>query len=197
MPGRPLPPSAIDNRVRRPLSRYLATRVAAVNWSHGAFYTAAEAGRILEALEIRFTAPIRSATIRPGVVDVWVIEGGSGRHADIYNRDGTPEAATEPWTDRLIFRQGSDESVQDGDRVLITVRTQFLLDRCGRPVDGENAGGRVPILAEGDLAREPADDPLAFSLGPPGGCGSRWPVGGPPSPTFESWFFIKKNGGTR
>jgi len=193
VPGQALKADQIFNEVRRPVTPYLATRVAGVNWSHGATYTVDEAFQILEDLKIRFTRPILTSTLRRGVVDVWVVEGGSGRHADIYNRDGSilqPEPP-EPMTDTLIFKADSDETLQDGDRVLITVRTSFLLDGCCQPVDGENVGGRVPILKgslAGELAGPSTDCPRSpASFGP-------WTSGnGSPGGTFESWFFVKDN----
>src|SRR6185436_8941650 len=198
VPGKALAPEQIDNGVRRPLTRYLPTRVAAVSWSHGAEYTVDEAASLLASLEVRFTRPVLSSTVRPGVMDVWIVEGGGGRHADIYNRDGAAAAPDSPLSDRLIFTDGSEESLQDGDRVLITVRTGFLLDHCCRPVDGENVGGRVPILEGSPFAREPIGGPLAECLRPPGGL-KPWTSGdGAPAGTFESWFFVKKpqRGGT-
>jgi len=199
IPGQPVTPEQIHNEVRRPITPYLATRIAAVSWSHGAEYSAEEALQILEALEVRFTRPVRVSTLRPGVVDVWVIEGGSGRHADIYNRDGKIEVPSydgkpdhQPRETRaLIFRAGTDETLQDGDRVLIKVRTSFLLDHCCRPVDGENIGGRVPILDGSPFARDPVGGPLSECLQSPSRFGP-WTSGdGSPAGTFESWFFVK------
>jgi len=192
VPGQPVEAERINNGVRRPLSVYVPTRVAAVNWTHGAEYSEDDAYKLLKELEVRFTRSLLSSTVRPGVMDVWVIAGGSGRHADIYNRDGALEAATTPLTDRVFFRQGTEETLQLDDRVLITLRTSFLLDRCCRPVDGENVGGRVPILAGSPFAREPLGVPLADCLRPPGGLHA-WTSGeGAPAGTFESWFFVRK-----
>ena len=187
-------PLTIQNEVRRPITPYLATRIKEVSWVHGATYTMEKACEILESLTIRFTRPVLTSTLRRGVVDVWVIEGGTGRHADIYNRDGTiavPEYLPDPReTDTLIFKADTDETLQHGDRVLITIRTAFLLDHCCRPVDGENIGGRVPAISgspHGELNGSPSHDcprsPLSF--GP-------WTSGnGSPAGTFESWFFVK------
>jgi hypothetical protein len=89
----------------------------------------------------------------------------------------------------LKFHQTSRETLQEGDRVLIVVRTGFILDECCRPVDGNHIGGRVPILPECkeyDRSQTPsacAHPPLSF--GP-------WTSGnGTPGGTFESWFYIK------
>lgn len=192
IPGQPVTADQIHNEVRRPITPYLATRVEGVSWSHGAAYTADEAFQILEELKVRFTRPILTSTLRPGVVDVWVIEGGTGRHADIYNRDGKLEALkpeekpTE--ADTLVFRADTDETLQDGDRVLITIRTSFLLDGCCRPVDGENVGGRVPVLTDSPFPRrEPVGGQLPDCLRLPGLTSGN----GSPAGTFESWFFVK------
>lgn len=195
-PARPIEPKQVHNEVRRPITPYLATRVDAVSWTHGAAYTPDEAFQILEELKVRFTRPVFTSTLRPGVVDVWVIEGGTGRHADIYNRDGiltVPENLPNPEeTGTLIFKADTDETLQDGDRVLITVRTSFLLDRCCRPVDGENIGGRVPILDCSPFPpREPVGGPLPDCLKSPTSLGPWTSGNGSPAGTFESWFFVK------
>jgi hypothetical protein len=193
VPGKALTANDIFNEVRRPVTPYLATRIAGVSWSHGATYTPDEAFQILEDLKVQFTRPILTSTVLPGVVDVWVIEGGGGRSANIYNRAGTVGVPKDPpdpkQTGTLIFSSDSDETLQDGDRVLITVRTNFLLDLCCRPVDGENVGGRVPILPPPKVPAGPSIDcprsPASF--GP-------WTSGnGSPGGTFESWFFVKDN----
>ncbi len=188
----PVQPPAVEihNEVRRPITPYLATRVDAVSWSHGATYNVDEASELLAELKVRFTRPILSSTVRRGVVDVWVIEGGKGRHADIYNRDVRLDALESEDTGILVFRDVSGETLQDGDRVLITVRTSFLLDRCCRPVDGENVGGRVPIFEDSQLARDPVDGPLPC-LRPLGSFGPWISGNGSPAGTFESWFFVK------
>jgi hypothetical protein len=192
LPGWPIRAEQIHNEARRPITPYLATRVAAVSWSHGAVYTVAEASELLSDLKVRFTHKILSSTLRPGVVDVWVVEGGGGRHADIYNRDVQLEVPGENKTDTLIFHADTGETLQDGDRVLITIRTSFLLDGCCRPVDGENVGGRVPVLADSPFPpREPVGGPLPDCLRSPGSFGPWTSGNGTPAGTFESWFFVK------
>ena len=187
-PGKPLDPKQIHNEVRRPITPYLATRVDGVSWSHGATYNADEASELLASLKVRFTRPILPLTLRPGVVDIWVIEGGGGRRANIYNREGEFVKPDPPDPNILIFRDNTDETLQDGDRVLITIRTSFLLDDCCRPVDGENVGGRVPVLTDSPFPpREPVGGPLPDCLRLPGLTSGN----GSPAGTFESWFFVK------
>ena len=202
VPGRPLTAEQIHNEVRRPITPYLATRVEGVSWSHGAAYSPDEASELLAGLKVRFTRPVRTASIHRGVVDVWVIEGGKGRHADVYNLDGelrdgegnpiAPDPTGEMTAEALIFQENTGETLQDGDRVLITVRTGFLLDRCCRPVDGENVGGRVPVLPDSPFPpREPADGPLPACLRSP--LGPLTSGNGSPAGSFESWFFVTDN----
>ena len=98
-------------------------------------------------LRMHFSKDVHTRCLTRGVVDVQVIEGGRERHAETYLLDGRIEDRTdEPFTRRLRWRQTSRESLQERDRVLITVRTPFILDRCCRPVDGTHVGGRVPLL---------------------------------------------------
>jgi len=178
-------PPEIHNQLRRPITPYLATRVESVNWSHGARYTPAEASRRLASLELRFSRKVRSVTLQDGVVDVWVIEGGGGRRGNIYNREGRVVSPDTEEADTLVFKADTGETLQDGDRVLITVRTGFMLDVCGRPVDGENVGGRVPATPDPD-----GSDSMPGVLSP------RLPSL-PPWSSFESWFFVSNpvNGG--
>jgi hypothetical protein len=92
-------------------------------------------------------------------------------------------------TEQLKFQQTTRETLQEGDRVLIIVRTCFILDECCRPVDGNHIGGRVPILSEyTQYNRSQTPDACArppLTFGP-------WTSGnGTPGGTFESWFYIK------
>jgi hypothetical protein len=193
-PGEPLRPEQIHNEVRRYLAPYALTRVAGVSWTHAATYTDDEAADLLGrdtttgGLEIRFSRSVLSSTITDGVVDVWVIEGGRGRHADLYSVDVEIDTGTGRFTDRMIIRQTTGERMDDGDRILIQLRTSFILDACCYAVDGENIGGRVPLLAgyerfrRGDAATE-CRVPRRGSV--------PWMSGnGMQAGTFESWFYI-------
>jgi hypothetical protein len=103
------------------------------------------------------------------------------------------------FTDHFRYRQTTRETLQDGDRVLITVRAAFILDHCCRPVDGTNVGGRVPFIGrakadaetETDHGHDPKPEPEPTGcLVPPTGIGP-WTSGtGAGGDVFESWFFV-------
>ncbi|WP_221352073.1 hypothetical protein [Streptomyces beigongshangae] len=210
--------------VRRPFGRHVPTVVTGVNWIHGHTYTVDEARALLgtqdedAGLVVRFSDDVRTDSLRPGVVDLQVIEGGSGRNASTWYMGGRfaePGDDCGEFTREFRYRQTTRESLQDGDRVLVTVRTAFVLDRCRRPVDGTHVGGRVPLIdthhrdagttgtpdpAGTTGATDPAGtaDPPAETAGhgghdvPPSGVGP-WTSGtGVGGDVFESWFFVKE-----
>jgi hypothetical protein len=194
--GRPVRADQIHNEIRRSLAPYALTRVAGVSWSHGATYSDDEAGELLDrantgggGLELRFSRPVRTSTITPGVVDVWVVEGGSGRHAYMYNMDVEVNVGTGQTTDRMHIRQTSGERLDEGDRVLIQLRASFVLDVCCYALDGENIGGRVPILAE-YAERFRRGTPPTECLTPRYGSIPWMSGNGSQAGTFESWFYI-------
>lgn len=194
--GQPVGEDAIHLGVRRPLSRYRFTTITGINWQHGAHYTPEQAADILGThdegggLRMHFSKDVHTRSLARGVVDVRVVEGGRGRHADTYFLDGRLEGMTsEPYTRRLRWRQTSGETLQNGDRVLITVHTPLILDRCCRPVDGANVGGRVPPLPGTHLVHPEPD----FCTTPPSGAGP-WTSGtGTGAGVFESWFFVRES----
>ncbi|MEO3974835.1 hypothetical protein [Streptomyces sp. CAU 1734] len=194
---RPVREDRIRMNIRRPFGRHVPTVITGVSWIHGHTYTVDEARALLGThdesggLEVRFSDGVRTDTLRPGVVEIQVIEGGAGRNASTWYMGG---AFTEPdgeceFTTRLRYRQTTRETLQDGDRVLISVRAAFLLDRCCRPVDGTHVGGRVPVIADRhDAAAESAGGCVL----PPSGIGP-WTSGtGSGGDVFESWFFVKE-----
>src|SRR5262249_20078975 len=88
----------------------------------------------------------------------------------------------------LQFEPQATPSLKVGDRVMVTLRSEFVLDECCRPVDGANVGGRVPLLPAYQNNDQPRPDvcaqPPAPRLGP-------WTSGnGTGGSRFESWFFI-------
>jgi hypothetical protein len=194
--GQQVPEEAIHLGVRRPLGRYWFTTITGANWQHGGHYTPEQAAEILGThdedggLRVDFSKDVHARSLARGVVDIQVAEGGRGRHADTYFLDGRLEGlADEPFTRRLRWRQTSGETLQNGDRVLITVHTPFILDRCCRPVDGAHVGGRVPPLP-GTYRVHPEPD---FCTTPPSGAGP-WTSGtGTGAGVFESWFFVREN----
>jgi hypothetical protein len=192
--GRPVPEDAIRLGVRRPLGRYRFTTISGINWQHGAYYSIERAAEILGTytedggLRMQFSNDVHARCLTRGVVDVQVTERGP--RAGTYRMDGHIEdRKDEGFTRRLRWRQTSRESLQEGDQVLITVRTPFILDRCCRPVDGIHVGGRVPLLS----GCEPAHHEPDFCVTPPSGAGP-WTSGtGTGAGVFQSWFFVREN----
>jgi hypothetical protein len=194
--GQPISAGAIHLGVRRPLSRYRFTTITGINWQHGAYYSIERAAEILGTYEeggglrVHFSKDVHARCLTRGIVEVQVTEGGRGRRAETYSMDGHIEdRRDEGFTRHLRWRQTSRESLQEGDRVLITVRTPFILDRCCRPVDGTHVGGRVPLLPGCEPVHHEAD----FCITPPSGV-RPWTSGtGTGAGVFESWFFVKEN----
>lgn len=202
--------------VRRPFGRHLPTVITGISWIHGHTYTIDEAKALLGTqdedggLVVRFSADVRTDSFQPGVVDLQVIEGGSGRNASTWYMGGEfaePDPECDEFTREFRYRQTTRETLQDGDRVLITVRAAFLLDRCCRPVDGTHVGGRVPTIHhhttddghtadDGHTPTAAGNATGAASHGgcdlPPSGIGP-WTSGtGAGGDVFESWFFVKE-----
>jgi len=208
IPGYELHHQHIHNEVRRPLSRYVPAGITGVSWQHGHTYTSAEAAALLgtfhpkgdhpKGLKICFSRPIAVSTIRHGVMDVWRIEGGRGRSASITNRSGKfIDLPPSGYTDHIYYRDTTGEHLDAGDRVLIILRTDFLLDKCCQPVDGENTGGRVPQLEEyvekyGVTPHEPDVCRIPPSGYLPWRSGNSIPGG-----KFESWFYVRERDGYR
>lgn len=202
-PGKPIGTSQIHNEVRRPITTYVPTSVVGVSWQHGATYSLSDTDQILgnyqdtdKGLVIEFSRPVLAETITEGVVDVWVVEGPRGSAAQIKHLEGEfvnkPDSG--PIT-RLVYRRTADDAPDPGDRVLVQVRTTFILDRCCRAVDGENVGGRVPLLPEFAARSEWEKDPRPPQpcRYPPPGFPAPWQSGnGTPAGDYLSWFFVEK-----
>lgn len=191
----------IDNSVRRPLSRHVATRVERINWVHDASYDRAQAYELLKTgLLIKFTGPIQARNVGSGVLDVFIMTGSGSVRGDVKFLKGTPEPAfQEPDEDGLCrgihFRREVDDEfcVSPGDRVLIVLRSPFLLDRCCQPLDGAHVGGWVGLLDGGPVPSGGAPpkplEPCASLRGTYGA----WTSGnGLPGVNFESWFSVTK-----
>jgi hypothetical protein len=201
-PDKPIEEDDIDCTMRRPISVYHPTVITGVSWRHGATYTPAEARKVLgteeigtrtNGLEIRLSRPVLTETLRPGVVDVWRVQGGAGLRGVISNVEGSFVNLTGATTDRFFFRDDSGESLNRGDRILVIVRCDFILDRCCRPVDGNHTGGRIPqiesYVTESSKDRKNGVQTPAC-VKPPGGCGPWTSGNGQPGSSFESWFYI-------
>src|SRR5687767_15695913 len=65
----------------------------------------------------------------------------------------------------VFYRDDSGETLNDGDRLIIIVRGDFILDHCCKPLDGNHIGGRVPQLAA-YRAAEPAVEAAAKGADP-------------------------------
>jgi hypothetical protein len=211
MPGETLHESQIHNGVRRPLSTYQPTTITGISWKHGHTYTQEQAKRILgtnddedeKGLEIQFSREVRASTIHRGVIDLWVIEGGRGRAGNIYHKDGKfVHESKDGYVDRIQYRDTTGETLEPGDRVLIILRTDFILDHCCRPVDGEHVGGKVPLLPECDFHHRESSEveshdneptPSEECVEPPGHPGPWTSGNGTPGGTFESWFYIRED----
>ncbi|WP_033327245.1 hypothetical protein [Streptomyces yerevanensis] len=183
-----LKPEQVHPEVRRPLARRPSTVITGLSWQHGERMTTEQARTLLgdDGLEIRFSRPVRTATLRdPGIADLFQFTGGRGAHGTVMHLETevvTPKPADET-TDRVTIRQTDHEYLNDGDRIHLVLRTPFVLDVCGDPVDGTHTGGLVPG----------PDGPVAHRSGllPPDGAGPR--TSGTPAGaagTFESWIVI-------
>lgn len=230
-PGHELHAHQIHNHVRRPISLYWPTQIVGVSWHQGRHYTQDEAMELMgterhderrgRGLEVRFSRPVLASSIRPGVMETWVIEEkGRGRRGGIYYKQGhflfldehghlvdRPDKAA---VERIFYRDSTDETLEPGDRVLVIVHSEFILDECCRPVDGENVGGRVPTLEEyvhrfghhehrgpedhGEEEGERHEPPHCPECEVPPVGYLPWTSGnGVPGGTFIGWFYIREN----
>lgn len=194
-PDEPLRPEQVDRRVRRSLARHDLARIRAVNWVHGATYTREAATRLLaqSGLKIRFSRPIQVASLQPHVIELTTIEGGGGRSAGIYALKGefddppvTDELPDRRLRDLVVYRSTSDETLQFGDRVMITIRGDFILDECCRAVDAPHIAGAVSRLQLDDGTPSPASVPA----GPL--CGHRESGNATEGGEFVSWILVQE-----
>ena len=196
----PLGPADIDWGPRRDVSVYQPAVIDGISWVHGARYDPAGAKIVLgserrghsrtDGIELHFSKPVSAETLQPGVVDLWRMQGGKGLAGVISQIEGSyVDKPDSGFVDSFKFRDDSGETLNRGDRVLIQVRANFILDACCRPVDGDHVGGLVPQLA----AYKDAVEAKCLPTRPP--CADRpqpWTSGnGRPGTTFESWFFIE------
>lgn len=188
----------IDNSVRRPLAPYVTTKIVGVSWVHDGTYRPEDVDHMLRhGLKIEFSDEVHTTTLRRGVVDVWVMQGGGGRRGDIYNLGVHVEPSHKggEFSRSVKVHVGThkNDRIDPGDRVLVQLRSAFVLDRCCRPVDGENIGGFVPQLEEYELEgprilNHPVHPPCHRPEPHPFG---RWMSGnGAPCGNFESWFYV-------
>jgi hypothetical protein len=190
----------IDNSIRRLVSTYPATTITGISFTQGATYSIDEASQILGSrdgqpgIQVNFSRPILTSTLVPGVVRLWVVEGGRTRGAGIYALEGKFEdfGGAEAVTSFRFTYQG-DEGLDPGDQLMLTILGPHILDKCCRPVDGANVGGRVPLLA-GFERFDRAQSHSHCATRPPGY--GPWtsggnPPGNPAGSNFEAWFFVR------
>jgi hypothetical protein len=185
-PGVPVEPWQLDAGGRRPLARHDLAEISAINWVHAATYTREAATALFDAgIEVRFSRPVQVTSLRENVVELTTIEAGGGRSAGMYNVDGEFVGLPDDGlTDRFVFRSTTDETLQYGDRVMITIRGDFILDECCRAVDANHIGGNVPAVD--DCPAQPFESPPGPRCPPrPSGNGTE---GG----EFVSWVFVQE-----
>jgi hypothetical protein len=187
----------IHNEVRRRISTYQFTTITGVNWHHGAHLPRNFVRHLLhQGLVIHFSRPVLAETLKRGVVDVYQIESKSTRHANIIELCGQPGTGTvtNGTTQELHYKiPHLEECPEPGDRVLIVVRSGFILDECCRPVDGLNVGGRVPYVPCDPPYPEalPTAEPCERCAEPPWGYAPWISGNGTGGGTFESWFYVR------
>ena len=196
----PLGADDIDWSVRRDLGVYQTTAIDGISWAHGATYDSAVAKSVIgtdqrnvtrtHGIEVHFSKPVYAETLQPGVVTLYREQAGKGLAGVISVIEGSfvdkPETGL---VTSFKYRDDSGETLNSGDRVLILIRGNFILDACCQPLDGEHVGGLVPQIAayidKCETRYTPPKPPCAARPKP-------WTSGnGRPGATFESWFFIE------
>jgi hypothetical protein len=187
-PGRPLNEDQVDLTGRRALALRELTEIVGINWVHGATYTRDDANALLDSgLRVWFSRGVRVASLIRGVIELTGIESGAGRSASSYNIEGefVDLPATE-LTDVATYRRTTGETLQYGDRLLVTVRGDFIVDECCRAVDADHLGGGVPLMGESQY------QPVAGSPGPV--CPPRPSGDGVEGGEFVSWIYVEERG---
>jgi hypothetical protein len=216
MPGAPVEADDVHNEVRRMLGPYTPTTITGISWRHGATYSKEDERALIgfddpkAGLVIEFSREVHAETLQDGVIDLWLISGGGGGHDSISAIDGEfVDLPPSGFVKRVTYRQrteADDEPHDYGDRILITVRSPFILDKCCQPLAGAHTG-RLPILkgferfdkdlaeqaAAADVKPAEADVALRRPCAHPRDRFGPWttdPRGGPVN--FESWFWIEE-----
>jgi hypothetical protein len=181
----------IHNGARRMVTKYEYTTITGISWVHGAMYSHHHVQELLnKGLRIQFSKPVRTDTILDGVADFWIVQ--DERLSEVAILEGEIEVPQTEYTDWMIYRKKLRECLQEGDRILFTLRCAFILDKCCRPVDGLHVGGKVPFLGELSPADREALEgkPCARPRTHPG----HWTSGnGTGGGTFESWIWIEED----
>lgn len=224
-PGSAIDAESIDNSQRRAIGLYEPTVITGVSWEHGRTYSPGEAKGVIgtqgdssrtNGIEIAFSRPVYAQSLSPGVIDIWRVQGGRGLRGMISNVEGSyVDKPDSGMITSVFYRDDSGETLNSGDRLILIVRGDFILDHCCRPLDGNHVGGRIPQLGSYRCA-EPESDPAyvaQYSKGPdpkqqvpdepyeetdapapcrlpPGGIGPWTSGNGAAGGTFESWIYI-------
>ena len=141
----------------------------------------------------RFSRGVRVATLMPGVVELTGIESGAGRSASIVQHRGRVRrpARRPSCTDRASpTARTTGETLQYGDRLLVTVRGDFILDECCRAARRRPPRRRRAL----DRRRRPYR-PSAGSSEPV--CPPRPSGDGVEGGEFVSWIYVEERGEQR
>jgi hypothetical protein len=196
------PPRPSTVVVRTDLRRLLALHELAtitdVGWVHGGRYERRQAELLLsDGFGLRFSRPISAASLREGVIDLVIYEGGTGRRDALYFKsvklETTPGAK---FVTEVFVSVSQPEGYQVGDRIHLSVRCDFLLDECCRAVSGAHLGGGVPFdkgLARGKAGHP--DVPALVCKSPPDRSGPWRSGNGVEGGVWESWIKVVADGG--
>jgi hypothetical protein len=164
-------PPVIENRIRRPFTRYQPTRVESVNWVHNGLYQE-RVGEVLlrNDLIIDLTASINPDSIKRHSVEfesqdrkedectsindiVEISLHSINRYPELLGADLSVEDSKTLKNGRLRIKLHKDSKNHLGlrpqQRVFIRLRSDFILDECCQPLDGNHIGGDVPLTSEG------------------------------------------------
>jgi hypothetical protein len=191
-PGTPVTAEQLDVSGRRGLALHPFATITAVNWVHGATYSRDGANALLDkGIEVRFSRPVQVASLRTGVVDLTGIAGGGGRSADVWHIvGGFVDLPQTGLTDRFVFRNETDETLQYGDTVQIRIHGDLIVDECCRAIDANHIGGNVPVLDD------PPAEPSTYGPDAPE-CPERPTGNGTEGGEFVSWIFVQDRSGKR
>jgi hypothetical protein len=185
-PTQPLRDEQLDRAGRRSLALHPFATITGINWVHGATYDLGDVNDLLDrGLRFTLSRGVRVDTLRAGVVELTAIESGGGRSASIYNIEGEFHGLpVDGLVEEFTYRRVTDETLQLGDRLLVTVRGEFVLDECCRALDGNHIGGGVPVTGSDYTPVEP----LVTRSCPPRPSGE-----GTEGGDFVSWLYVTKS----
>ena len=185
-PTQPLRQEQVDLAGRRSLALHPFATITGINWVHGGTYSRQDVNTLLDrGLRFTLSRGVRVDTLRAGVVELTGIESGGGRSGSIYNIEGEFDGLpTDGLVEEFTYRRATDETLQLGDRLLVTVRGDFVLDECCRALDGNHVGGGVPVTASDYTPVEP----LVTR-----GCPPRPSGDGTEGGDFVSWLYVTTN----